>query len=328
MVIEKGVSMKNVDVSVVVCTHNRWAMLQEALTGLLTQQVPQGVTYEIVVVDDGSTDNTSAVVEDIISRSSVAINHVRVERGGIPRARNRGIRAAAGKWIAFFDDDQLAEPHWLAELYGFASERELVCVGGQRRLRLPAGAHEADLPWVCRTLLGETLDVKEPFPSHRGHFINSGNVILRRSALESVGGFDESLQRGSDTHLVAKLRKRGITPWYNPRAVVHHVIPTDRLEEGFLFDVSRRWGSGFALRDREEFGLLKTVVLATARLGRAALIDSPLLGVALMTGDRKGALARRCLLSRTRGYVAGIKTLLKNALPHGRAPRSARKPLN
>ena len=84
------------DVTVIVCTYNRSGMLRRALESLVGQKVPRSLSYEILVVDDGSTDNTKAIVEEMSAQPHVSIRYVLAEGEGIASARNRGLKRVIG----------------------------------------------------------------------------------------------------------------------------------------------------------------------------------------------------------------------------------------
>src|SRR5262245_8681240 len=117
------------DISIVVCTQNRAEMLRGALASLF-DLATDDFAYEIVVVDNGSTDHTQQVIAVAAAQSCYPLRGVYEPEKGIVPARNRGIREADGRWIAFFDDDQLADVRWLAELYRGANEKRCSVVGG------------------------------------------------------------------------------------------------------------------------------------------------------------------------------------------------------
>jgi len=134
------------DVSVVVCTYNRARLLAEALASLVRQQTGDRFQYEVLVVDNGSTDETPQVVAEAARLPAAAggrssgpqsVRWVREPRPGVAAARNCGVGNARGRWIAFFDDDQIAEPDWLAHLVEVARRTGAACVGGTVRLQLP-----------------------------------------------------------------------------------------------------------------------------------------------------------------------------------------------
>src|SRR5205809_1380614 len=110
------------DISIVVCTQNRAEMLRGALASLYDLDA-DGFSYEIVVIDNGSTDATPEVIAAAEAESRNPLRRIYEPEKGIVSARNRGIREARGRWIAFFDDDQIANSKWLAELYRGANAK-------------------------------------------------------------------------------------------------------------------------------------------------------------------------------------------------------------
>ena len=101
--------MTTPDISTIVCTYNRADMLRSALASLYDLATDGEFTYEIVVIDNASTDATPAAIAAAAAESSAPLRGVHEPQKGVVAARNRGIREARGRWIAFFDDDQLAE---------------------------------------------------------------------------------------------------------------------------------------------------------------------------------------------------------------------------
>src|SRR5262245_35900641 len=105
--------MKPPDISVVVCTYNRAALLREALRSLFAQKL-EDLSYEIIVVDNNSSDDTPARVESLKSESPVPLHYFRESRQGNAYARNAGVEQAAASIIAFLDDDCTADENWIA----------------------------------------------------------------------------------------------------------------------------------------------------------------------------------------------------------------------
>src|SRR5687768_10329428 len=95
-------------ISVIIPTWNRAALLRESLESLATQSLPSS-EFEVVVVDDGSSDHTGQVCRELSSR--VSLRYFRIENSGISAAKNLGVFAAAGSILVFFDDDDVAHPH-------------------------------------------------------------------------------------------------------------------------------------------------------------------------------------------------------------------------
>lgn len=123
--------MPSPDITVVVCTHNRAESLRSALASLYDLETGSRFTYEVLVVDNASPDHTSEVIREAAAASQAPLRGVHEPTKGIIAARNRGVLDAAGRWIAFFDDDQLADRRWLLELFAAAEQHRVRSVGGE-----------------------------------------------------------------------------------------------------------------------------------------------------------------------------------------------------
>ena len=135
--------MSAVDVSILMCTHNRAAMLREAIGSLVRQETDGKFKYEVLIVHSGSAESVN-VIEEERKRADVPVRAAYQPHRGISVARNRALEEASGDWFAWFDDDQLADPAWLKELLAIAVEKNSPSTGGVRLLRLPEGCDRAD----------------------------------------------------------------------------------------------------------------------------------------------------------------------------------------
>lgn len=307
--------MKCPHISVIVCTYNRKEMLAKALACMVHQESSGKFSFDIVVVDDGSTDGTKSVVGEIAARSAVPIRYFRGQGKSVSYARNRGIAESQGDWVAFFDQDQLAEPDWLRELFAVACKTGADVVDGPRDLVL-SQEQLSRLSPVCRRILGEITAPLECAKRRIGDLRTpcTGNVLINRRVFGLVGGFDESLiQGGEDWDFFRRVKDAGFEIPYASKALVRHLIPSERLTEGFFKWNSLRCGINFAYRDYKEWGLTKTFFACIARIGQALLVNLPRLLWAHLLGDNAEALGRKCLLWRCMGYAR--KTLFLIA-PH------------
>jgi len=176
-------------VSVVLPTHNRRELLARTLSTVLQQQVE----FEVIVIDDGSSDETG---ESLSALADPRIRYLRNEiAGGVARARNRGIEQARGEWIAFVDDDDLWAPHKLTEQLEVATRerRQWVYAGAVKideRERLVGGRPPPAPEWVARRL-------------PRWNAIPGGcsGVVALRSLAAKTGGFDPELVNLADWDL-------------------------------------------------------------------------------------------------------------------------------
>jgi glycosyltransferase involved in cell wall biosynthesis len=295
--------MSEVDVSIVVCTHNRAAMLREALDSLVRQETDGQFRYEVVVVHTASSDGTLGVIDEISAKAAVLVRAVHQPHQGQVVARNRGIREARGEWIANFDDDQTAEPTWLKELLALAHEKNCRSLGGAMRLRLPKG-HERPLSYSCQRTLGASVNWTVPTLYTRKDGPGSGNQLLHRSVYDEVGMYDEAYTlRGYDTDHYRRIREAGIESWFAPRAVAYHIIPESRMTDEYFRETSLHNGWAFARRDQQERGTLSMLATMVARILHAAGFTVPNLIKSHCLRREDGILDGRTRLWKLEGYI-------------------------
>jgi glycosyltransferase involved in cell wall biosynthesis len=227
-------------------TYNRGALLADAMRSVLAQQ--EAIPFELIVVDNNSTDRT----RDIVERFRGADRRVRYlfePRQGLSHARNAGIREAAAPLIAFTDDDVRAEGNWVAAILRAFEEHPDADMAGGRVLPLWP---EAPPAWLTRDhwaplAIVDYGDVPVEVTRGRSICLVGANVAFRRSVFDAVGLFATSLQRvgdgiGSleDHEFQLRLLKIGRKGVYDPRIVLHADIQPNRLERAY----HRRWHSG------------------------------------------------------------------------------------
>jgi glycosyltransferase involved in cell wall biosynthesis len=225
------------------------------------------------------------------------------EKPGLSCARNRAIREARGEWIAFFDDDQLAEPEWLREMVRLSRAEKCLLVGGTLRLKMPSDCSRNFGP-VCRGLLGEFVGGQIPERYTRTFTPGFGHILVHLSVFDQVGNFDEQLVAGGeDFDVYNRIRNAGIVGWYCPTAVAYHVIPHYRTEEGYMRWTALRQGGHVAHRERQGRGGAAYFAYVLARLGQAVLLHAPKYAWQRLRRDNEQALDARCRLWRSEGYL-------------------------
>lgn len=289
--------------SVVVCTYNRADLLRGAITSLQQLRLPTAGDVEILVVDNASTDNTAEVVASLQQQSTITIRYVLESNQGVAHARNRGLEEAAGIWVAFFDDDQIADPNWLVELLKAAEKYQTACVGGAVKLLLPEDYREP-LSGVCRVLLSESPAAQPAEPYRYPRTPGTGNLLINRELALRLGGFDvQATMGGEDTDLYRRIRREGIITWYEPSAVIYHHVPMERLSDAYMLWNAGRTGVHVADLEHRSYGKLKFVGRFFLRCGQAGLKGPKLLWrryFANQTSERTGA---SCILAAAEGYL-------------------------
>jgi glycosyltransferase involved in cell wall biosynthesis len=209
-------------VSAIIPTHNRRALVCEAIASALAQR---DVALEVIVVDDGSTDDTASALAGLGGR----IRYLQQPTRGVAAARNTGARSARGEWLAFLDSDDLWRPHKLA--------RQLAYHARVPRLR----ASQTGEIWIrngvrvnaCRHHRKPDGDI---FAASVARCVVSPSaVLLRRDLFEELGGFDESLEVCEDYDLWLRLGARELVGLLDEPLVVKRGGHADQLSR-------RHWG--------------------------------------------------------------------------------------
>ena len=224
-----------IEVSVVVCTRNRAAILPRALETLAAQVT--GRAFEVVVVDNASEDETPDVIAEWCQRDA-RFRGVAEPQLGLSRAKNAGVANARGEILLFTDDDVLVEPEWVeAHVSLLAGRRDLVISGGTV-MPIPSDLS----PWP--DWLGEATLVDLPMLDHgppprplaRWEQVWGANMAIPRDVFARVGAWNEDLgrkgdERGTweDLDFAERVRRAGGEVWCCPAAVIRHRIPAERL---------------------------------------------------------------------------------------------------
>lgn len=238
-------------ISVIVCTYNRSESLQLTLKSLETLQPPAGDTWELILVDNNSTDDTRQVVENFAQSTRLCVRYVLETRQGLSFARNTGIENAHGSLIVFTDDDVTVQPDWLAELAAAFRNSDCMAIGGKIISVWPcprpkwfqeSGPFATAKAIVSFDLGDETRPIQtDPY---------GANMAFRREAFTKYGMFRTDLGRigtalmgGEDTEFFRRLHKAGETVLYVATAVVFHPVSKERTGrkyfESWCFNAAR-----------------------------------------------------------------------------------------
>jgi mycofactocin glycosyltransferase len=198
------------DVAIVIPARDRAELLARCLSCV-------GSSGELVVVDDGSRD-TAAIASVAGGAGATVVQHQRT--AGPAQARNAGAAATSAPLIAFIDSDVRPDPDWLAGLIGHFADPRVGAVAP--RVSVPAGDGAVAAYEAVRSPLDLGDEPGAVGPGRRLGFVPAAALVLRRAALEAVGGFDGGLAIGEDVDLVWRLAATSWTVRYEPSVVVEH----------------------------------------------------------------------------------------------------------
>ena len=246
------------NITVVLCTFNRCGLLAASLKSLILSQMPEAIEWEVLVADNNSSDRTREVVEGFCSRYPGRVRYLFVARQGKSNALNAGIAAANGEVLVFIDDDVTVDPMWLQYLTAPLIDGSWAGSGGRifPQWTAPPPRWLAPRDWPVSGPLvyfdrgSEARELKE---SPVGT-----NMAFRKEMFVRYGGFRTDLGpcpgseiRNEDSEFARRLLTGGEHLYYEPSAVVYHVVTPERLNKRYFlawwFDKGRsdmrEWGT-------------------------------------------------------------------------------------
>jgi glucosyl-dolichyl phosphate glucuronosyltransferase len=232
-------------ISVIVCTRNRAGPIVQLLDSMARLRVPDGLAWELLIVDNGSTDNTREVVERYADR--LPIRYAREETPGLSNARNHGVRTARGRYLCWTDDDAEVDPEWLAA-YAEAFERhpEAAVFGGRVIPRLdgltPPWFARLVSRWPVNNIVAERNFGDEPIPlDFSCDRVPWGVNYAIRAQEQRQHAYDPELgvspthrRSGEESQLMFEVMSGGATGWWVPGARVHHIFPARRQSRTYF----------------------------------------------------------------------------------------------
>jgi len=247
-----------VNISVILCTYNRCALLAEALESVAAQTLPGSVEWEVLVVDNNSRDETRAVVDHFISRCPRRFRYLFEPQPGKSHALNSGIREAHGQILAFIDDDVTAQPAWLHNLTSGLHCGSFAGAGGRilppANFSPPTWLSVNDRYWLGTLALfdlGSESGVLNDPPFGTNMAFRKEVFVRHGDFRTNLGPRPDSFVRGEDTEFGRRVLIAGERLRYEPSAVVFHPVPSERLKKSYF----RSWWFDKGRTDLREFGL-------------------------------------------------------------------------
>jgi glycosyltransferase involved in cell wall biosynthesis len=240
--------------SLAICTRDGAERLPELFAALRAMVVPEGISWEIVVVNNASQDATEAVARQELACFSAPTRVVLESQSGLVFARNTAARTACGQWLAFLDDDNLPAADWLVQMV------EVVRLGGDK---LGAFSGEVRPKWTVQPPQGigqlvnflgchEAATAPFRYDAERGVLPPGAGLVVRRAAwlaavprpeqLFFTGRISGHLLGGEDIECLTYLNRAGWEIWHFPALLIHHVMSSGRVKPEYLNGLCRAGG--------------------------------------------------------------------------------------
>ena len=319
-------------ISVLIATYNRRSLLERTLRALEEQRLPKD-RFEVIVVDNGSTDGTAALLAGARARGRIDLRVTSVADPGKSVALNAAMPDARGDVLAFTDDDVVPEPEWLGAI-GRAFEAPDVDFVAGRILPL----WEAPPPaWLSPALYG-VIAVPDGGPERRtiegtgsGIMPIGTNLAVRRRVVERLGGWRTdlgklrgTLRTGEDHEFFVRMLRAGCRGVYEPAARVGHFVPASRLRQAYFRDWFYGNGRVVALIEDEYPTTARYVLGVPGYLWRQAAQDLGRAARAVGTGRAADRFASGVRLRWFAGYLQERWSLrLKSGPRPSAAPTSS-----
>ena len=253
-------------ISVIVCTYNRQEYLPDCLKHLANQSAVNR-DFEVLIIDNNSTDNTANIASDFIkSHPEMNVHYFCEMNQGHTFARNRGIKEAKGDILSFIDDDAFVDQDFIKEIqYYFKEHVEVSAIGG-KILPVYEGKHPK---WMSKYLLTlvSALDMGNSSKKFKGSkFPIGANMAFRSEVFEKHGHFNTDLGRrgsglegGDEKEVFLRLKKEKEEIHYVPKVKVDHIIPEKRLTMEYIK------GLGIGVGSSEKRRVTKTGFVETVK---------------------------------------------------------------
>jgi glycosyltransferase involved in cell wall biosynthesis len=241
------------DVTVALCTHSNAALLERTLAGLAAQLVSGDTRWELLVVDNASTDRTCEVLA--ATAASGAFREFRTVAEpelGLSTARRTALASARSSLVAFVDDDCLLDPGWVESVVRFARATPRAGAFGGK-VELEWVAPPTPLALACAWALAQQDHGPAALRVHErggGSLVGAG-LVVRREALEQSGWIEagrmpgrvgKALSAGDDAEISLRIRAAGWELWYEPAMRMKHLMPPGRMEPAYLARLHRGTG--------------------------------------------------------------------------------------
>lgn len=268
-------------ISVVICTYNREQFLPGLMESILQQSINQQ-TFEIIFINNNSTDTTQTICEQFIANNpDYSIRYFNETNQGLSYARNRGILEATGEYITFADDDALLASDFLQQVCQFLDQHpDIVEVGGPIYLKYLGEVPKWENPYM-KSLFGYFYPSSIPYlmKEKNNKYPKGSNMTFRTSIFSTCGHFNTSLGRvkrlligGEEKDIAFRILELGKKIAYIPEAIVYHLVPETRTSRPFIREQAIGIGISEQIRSKANKEYLKRLLIEAVKWGATFLL--------------------------------------------------------
>jgi glucosyl-dolichyl phosphate glucuronosyltransferase len=231
-----------IKLSAIICTYNREKYLPAAIDALLNQKGVTSNDFEIVIINNNSTDKTEEIALSFKQNTlKIPVIYAIETKQGLSHARNKGIEVASGKYLAFLDDDAFADENYIKDVLEFFNNNpEAMAVGGRILLHF-----EKNKPTWYTNYLGSLLGYYNPWdelrPFNKKQYPRGSNMVYRKELFVKYGVFNPELGRigagmlgSEEKEMFQRIYMGDEIIYYLPQAVIYHMVPEERTKTPFL----------------------------------------------------------------------------------------------
>ncbi len=274
--------MEEIKISVVICTYNRAAYIQDAMNSLYHQTI-QKKLYEIIIVNNNSSDDTIQVCNEwILQHPDAQYAFYNESKQGASYARNTGAAIANGHLLCFMDDDAIAEPDYLERIIRFFEEHADAGGLGGRIIPKYIPVEPKWMSYYVSSMVGnfDYSDSVAIFSPNK--YPLESNMIIRKIDFDAIQGFNVDLPGvvgtlrigGEGKDFFLRLKALGRVVYYDPAITVQHVVETAKLTKEYMYRVASGMGRGEKVRTLKisKIAYFKKIIEYLIKLGAAIVL--------------------------------------------------------
>ena len=244
--------------SIVICSYNRASYISDALDSLYTQTAGLN-TFEAIIVDNNSTDNTKEVYAIWRqTNTNGQFTFISETKQGASFARNMGATIAKGAWVCFMDDDAVATPDYIHHIIRHTNTHPNVLGFGGKIIPKYIPAEPKWMSYYVSSLVGNFDYAPVACAFENGKYPLESNMIMKKSAFDLVGGFNVAIPGvvgtlrigGEGKELFYKIIALGEKIYYDPSLLVYHVVEVEKLTPTYMYRVASGIGRGERARTK------------------------------------------------------------------------------